>query len=89
MIKNFEVPGAGCVPFCDWMEEFSDLGFEDGVNAVTYKNFKELEEKVFHYSSNPDRLTKMGRAAHELAHSRHTWDARAEELERLLRTERR
>jgi len=84
MLKNFEVAGASCAPIADWIDEFDELGFEDGKTMVSYKTFEELVEKLQHYLRNPDELEAIGKRAGKLALERHTWDQRAEQLDELL-----
>jgi hypothetical protein len=84
MLKNFEVPGAGCAPIADWIDELKELGFEDGRTMVSYHTFKELTEKLQHYQRNPDKMRNIGNRAYTLAREQHTWDHRVEQLQRIL-----
>ncbi|MEX0666279.1 MAG: glycosyltransferase [Acidimicrobiia bacterium] len=84
MIKNFEVPGAGCAPICDEIDELADLGFADGDTMVSYRTFDELVEKLDHYGRAPEDLREIGRRGNTLVQSRHTWDDRAEQLEDFI-----
>ncbi|MGH9027245.1 MAG: glycosyltransferase family protein [Acidimicrobiia bacterium] len=86
MIKNFEAAASGCAPICDDFAELADLGFRDGVTMVSYNSFPELTDKVRHYLDAPEALREIGRRAAEVARTRHTWDHRAEELEKLIRS---
>jgi hypothetical protein len=84
MIKNFEVPGAGCALICDEIDELADLGFADGDTMVSYRTFDELLEKLNHYERTPADLHEIGRRGNTLVQSRHTWDHRAEQLEDFI-----
>jgi hypothetical protein len=84
MMKNFEVAGAGCAPICDEIPELADLGFRDGLTMVSYSRFDELAEKLRWYALNPETLAEVGRRAADLARSRHSWDHRVEDFEKLI-----
>ncbi len=84
MIKNFEVPAAGCAPICDTLRDLDALGFEDGASMVSYSNFNELVEKVRYFQSHNDELRDIGRRAATFVHANHTWDHRARQFEELI-----
>jgi hypothetical protein len=84
MIKNFEVPASGCVAFCDWMEEMSDLGFVDGTTIVCYRDFDELVEKLDRYMNDIHALRRIAADAADLCVRQHTWDQRAEQFARVI-----
>lgn len=84
MLKNFETAGAGCAPIVDWIDELAELGFEDGKTMVAYNSFEELIEKLKFYLATPETLVQIGQRAMSLVQNRHTWDHRAEQLERII-----
>jgi hypothetical protein len=84
MLKVFEGAGSGCAVFCDDMPDLGDLGFVDGRNIVTWKDFADLEDKLRWYLAHPEQLAAVGRAGHDLCTRHHTWDHRMAHLDRLL-----
>ena len=82
MIKTFEVAAAGCAPVVDHLDELEDLGFVDGETCLTYRTFDEAADKLL--AADEQQLLEMGRAAAELARSRHTWSHRADLVLRIL-----
>ena len=84
MAKNFEIAGAGCAPFCDYLPELEKLGFEDDVTMVSYASFDELGDKLRHYMPMPEELRRIGRHAAEFVRTQHTWRQRAELIEEML-----
>lgn len=51
--------------------------WEDGVHVVTFGSVQELKQKVSYFLQHEDERRQIVRAAHALANSVHTWDARA------------
>jgi glycosyltransferase involved in cell wall biosynthesis len=86
MIKNFEVPATGSAPIADWLPELADLGFVDGTSILAYRTVDELADTIAHYRDRPDDLRRIGRAAAELCHERHTWAHRVALLEQVVRS---
>lgn len=84
MFKNFEIPATGCVPFVDWMEELSLLGYEDGKTAVVYENFDELVEKIRFYRERPELLDRIGRQAQAVTLSRHGLQNRIDQIAEII-----
>jgi len=75
-LKSFEAAGAGCALICDATPDLAELGFEDGVTAVTYETFDELAEKLTQLASEPETVARIGRSGADLCRNRHTWDHR-------------
>lgn len=44
--KNLESAASGCIQICDFNSDLYKLGFQDGINCITYNNFDELIEKI-------------------------------------------
>ncbi len=84
MIKNFEVPAAGCAPICDALRDLDTLGFRDGETMVSYSDFDELVEKLRYFQAHDDELRGVGRRAASFVHANHTWDHRARQFEELI-----
>jgi len=84
MLKNFEVPGAGCAPIADWIEEMAELGFQDGENIIAYRTLDDLVDKVRYYQNAPIKLDLLRQNAYILARTRHTWRKRAEQFRSFL-----
>jgi hypothetical protein len=84
MNKNFEVAGSGCALICDATADLPDLGFEDGVNAVTYRTFEELTDKIRMYARAPEELATIAGRGAQLCRTRHTWDLRMPLIEDLV-----
>jgi hypothetical protein len=82
MIKTFEVAGAGCAPIIDHQDELDELGFVPGRTCLTYRTFDEATELL--RQADVEELREIGRAAGELARSRHTWRHRAELVPQLI-----
>jgi spore maturation protein CgeB len=80
MIKTFEVAGAGCAPLLAPTPDLEPLGFSNGTTALVWRDFDELADLVRDLQHDSDRLTTIGRSASRLAHDRHTWHHRANEL---------
>ena len=84
MAKLFEAAGAGCCPVADDMEDLKALGFVDGETAITFRNYREMVEKLRWWTARPDQMRALGSAAAALARERHGWGQRAVELEALI-----
>jgi spore maturation protein CgeB len=86
MMKTFEVSASGCAPVCDFNEELGELGYVDGQNMISYRSFEEMVERLGWADGAPDEVLRIGQEAASLAKARHSWDHRAAELERVLRS---
>jgi len=84
MLKLFESAASGCATFTDWSPDLEPLGFQDGVNAILYRDIDELVEKSTFYFQDPSRLREIGRRGAVLCRERHTWGVRARELRSAL-----
>ena len=54
--RCFEIPACGTALFSEWSADLATI-FNDGKNAVLFKNSDELVAKVSYYLSNPDQLS--------------------------------
>jgi hypothetical protein len=80
--KYFEIPMAGCLCFCQMLDEYRELGFTDGKNciSVTKENFN---ERVSGFLSNIDKYQSIADAGRMLALN-YTADRFAEYLYKYL-----
>ena len=64
--KYFEIPLAGCLCFCQMLDEYAELGFEDGKNciALTKTNF---DERVHDFLSNTEKYQSIADAGRNQA----------------------
>ena len=51
--------------------------FEDGKHVVTFRGMADLRAKILYYLAHEGARRRIVRAAHALARSQHTWNARA------------
>jgi hypothetical protein len=58
------------------MKEF----FEDGTHYVGFQHTGEAVEKAIELLANPDKRNEIGRNAHELVLSKHTWSHRVQQI---------
>ena len=79
--RNFEVLGAGGVLLTNEVEGYKELGFEDGVNYLSYRNAKEMLNKISAWLSESAERQQQLRENALLLASQHTYKKR---LERLL-----
>jgi hypothetical protein len=84
MLKNFEAAAAGCATFMDDVADLQELGFVDGQNAIIYRDFDDLRDRLVHYAERVDKLESIGSAGALLCSERHSWDHRAALLLNLL-----
>lgn len=73
-LKDFEIPMAGGALFCQYFDEINEY-FEDGKEAIYYRNKKEMIEKARYYldERNIGELNAIRKAAREKAEKYHTW----------------
>ncbi len=78
--KNLESAASGCIQVCDFNPDLHELGFQDGINCITYDNFDELTEKM--HLVDEAALKKMQAQSIRTARL-HTNKIRAYQLEEL------
>lgn len=86
LIKNFEVPAAGCTLVCDEVPDLPHLGFRDGVTALTYRTLAELRDKLTAALEDTALFARIATQGRKLSHACHTWDHRMERLGGALAT---
>lgn len=67
--RCFEIPACGTALFSEWSADLETI-FDNGVNAVLFKNREELVEKVKYYLSNPDELESLTQKGKQLVHEK-------------------
>ncbi|HTF82866.1 MAG TPA: glycosyltransferase [Cytophagales bacterium] len=77
--RTFHIPGSGGFMIHEHNEE-SVLYFKEDVEAVFYRNKKDLAEKVKYYLSHDTEREKIRQAGHQRAVSEHSLDKRAQRV---------
>jgi hypothetical protein len=82
--KYLEIPLAGCVCFCRMLDEYKEMGFEDGVNciAVTKDNFN---QRISEFLADPVKYQSIADAGRELVAAKYTAEHFAEFLWQFLK----
>jgi hypothetical protein len=81
--RNFETLGCGTCLLTSYNKHYGDLGFEDGINCMTYSNIDELLHKTKLLLTNPDVRCKIEKSGLELAQN-HTYKQRIKLIKSLL-----
>ncbi|WP_282776955.1 glycosyltransferase [Phaeodactylibacter xiamenensis] len=74
VMKYFEIPACGCLPFLEDTRELKYLGFQDGLNCVIINKSNFIEK--FKILDSPV-AKEIAKSAHELIRARHTHQNRA------------
>ena len=74
--RSFETLGCGTLLLTNYNPQYTELGFEDEVNCLMYKNMKELQYKIENYSGKYDKISTIITQGNILA-QKHTYDQRA------------
>ena len=77
--RSFETLGAGTVLLTNSNYQYGELGFEDGLNCITYSSLQELQSKIEYYKNNRSELERIQQESVIFAKN-HTYDNRAERL---------
>ncbi len=80
--KTFEGPAAGSVLVCSEHPCFTDLGFQDGVNCITHKEFDtaDFRAKVEAALENQEKLAAIAHAGTALVRERYSHSAIAKAI---------
>ncbi len=84
LTKSFEVAGSGAVLLCDRSPELEEMGFVHGKTALIYDRPACLAKTWRKSMDDPELLASIGAASSALAHSRHSWRHRAQDLKAAL-----
>jgi Glycosyl transferases group 1 len=79
-LRVFEVLASGALLITSLPSELTQLGFQDGVHFVGYREPSDLIRIVRRYLADETSRSKIGDAARSLVLSEHTYDRRAEQL---------
>jgi spore maturation protein CgeB len=74
----------GAALFHQWFYKYEELGLEHGVNCVIWKDLKELRHYIQYYLDRPMELEEISAAGEALAFTRHSFDARWEEMKSFI-----
>lgn len=76
-MRTFEILGCGAFELTDRVQT---EWFKDGYDLVTYKNVKDLRDKISYYLKNPAKRDMIARQGYKTAHSKHTYKKHFESL---------
>ena len=79
-LRVFEVLASGALLITSLPSELTQLGFQNGVHFVGYRDHSDLIGIVRRYLADEASRSKIAEAARSLALSEHTYDRRAEQL---------
>lgn len=83
-MRVFEVMGSGALLLTRLPSELSDMGFQEGVHFIGYRNEEDLAPLVRNFLSNDTARLEIAQRAHDLVWRYHTYDIRAATLLKLL-----
>lgn len=84
-MRVFEVMGSGALLLTRLPSELSDMGFQEGVHFIGYRNEEDLAPLVRKYLTNDAARLEISERAHDLVWRDHTYDSRAATLLNQLR----
>ena len=82
--RNFETIGCKIPLATNFNSYYKELGFEDSLNCVIYKNDEEMIEKIKFLLNSESKRNEIANNGYKLA-KRHTYDKRAWELMDILK----
>ena len=77
--RSFETIGCGTVLLTNYNPQYIELGFEDEVNCLLYKDKQELTQKIDKYLKKYETLGRIAQEGYNLS-KQHTYDNRAKLL---------
>jgi glycosyltransferase involved in cell wall biosynthesis len=83
--RLYNISATGCPPLVQYFPGMEEHGYVDEETAIVWHDIPEMLEKAKHYRRHWKAREAIGRATRKMTLARHTWDARVEELFRLLR----
>ncbi len=83
--RMFETMAAGALLIVRCRNELSDLGFEEGVHFLSYRDESEIVPMVQRYLADEPARRRIADAGREKVLREHTYDVRIAEIERLLK----
>lgn len=79
--RVFQALAAGGSALCyQWFRGMETLGLEDGSTCIVWRDFEELRHKLAYYAANESDRARIANNGERLAHERHSFDRRVEEL---------
>lgn len=81
--RTFETLGCGTMLLTDDSGNVLDL-FEDSRHLVVYVDYKDCVEKIRHYLTHIDERERIALLGHDLVKRKHTYDARASQVLKIL-----
>lgn len=82
--RSFETLGCKTMLLTNYNAQYEELGFEDGVNCMMYKDFNEMCEKIEACQNDLEKVKSISRRGYEFAKN-HTFDKRTEKIISLYR----
>jgi spore maturation protein CgeB len=84
-MRMFEATGCGALLFTEEMPNVSEM-FEPDSEVVTYRDSRDLVDKLIYYSENPDEAAKIAEAGKNRTLTEHTTAARARQIRGIFET---
>ncbi len=85
--RIFQILAAGNCTLChQWFRDYEQLGLIDNVNCIIWQNLDDLEDKLNYWlsDSNSQKLSQISLEGEKLVLERHSFEARVDELWRML-----
>ena len=83
-MRLYEATGVGTCLLTDWQPNLHEI-FEPDVEVVTYRTAEEAVEKVRYLLANDEARCKIAAAGQQRTLQNHTFDDRAQQLDKLIR----
>jgi len=74
-VRTFEIAAAGGFQLVDWRPGLPQF-FEEGREIVSFRDMRDLKEKIDHYLCHEDRRREIASLACQRAHNDHTYENR-------------
>ncbi|MCU4176865.1 CgeB family protein [Carboxylicivirga sp. N1Y90] len=84
-MRMYEATGAGTCLLTDWKPDINDY-FTDGEEIITYRNLDEATQKIKWLLSEPQELKKITEAGQRRTLNDHTFEKRAEMIDRKIKS---
>src|SRR5258708_6580633 len=85
-MRVFEVMASGALLITALPNEISQLGFNEGVHFVAYRDEREIVPLIRSYLNNEPERLRISQAARAKVLQEHTYDSRVDRLLRQLQT---
>ncbi len=67
-----------------WFKDMDKLGLVDGETCIIWKDFSDLESKIYYYLQHEDERKEIARKGQEMCLARHSFEVRVKELFDML-----